>query len=471
MSSDDGAGFLHSVERSINDALSLMDLPPGLGEELRVCRSVYQVRFPVKLRGEFRVFQGWRATHSEHRLPAKGGIRYAPCVNQEEVEALATLMTFKCAVVDVPFGGSKGGLRIDPGEYDRDEIETITRRFTIELDQKGYISPSTNVPAPDMGTGGREMAWIANTYRTLHPEDIDAEACVTGKPPQMGGIRGRVEATGRGVQNGLQEFFRHPDDVKDAGLEGGLEGKRIVVQGLGNVGYHAAKFLEEEDGAKIVGIIERDGAIVSEKGLPVERVSAYVREHGGVKGFPEAEYVADGTSVLEADCEILIPAALESQITEQNAGRIRARLIAEAANGPVTYEADRALREAGRIVIPDMYLNAGGVTVSYFEWIKNLSKIRFGRMERRMVETRSQAALEIFEAMLERPVPDRLASGLRREADELNLVRSGLDDTMRQAYGEIREVWRTRNDVKDLRTAAYILALDKVAHYYVEYML
>jgi glutamate dehydrogenase (NAD(P)+) len=429
------------------------------------------VRFPVKLRGEFRVFQGWRATHSEHRLPAKGGIRYAPCVNQEEVEALATLMTFKCAVVDVPFGGSKGGLRIDPGEYDRDEIETITRRFTIELDQKGYISPSTNVPAPDMGTGGREMAWIANTYRTLHPEDIDAEACVTGKPPQMGGIRGRVEATGRGVQNGLQEFFRHPDDVKDAGLEGGLEGKRIVVQGLGNVGYHAAKFLEEEDGAKIVGIIERDGAIVSEKGLPVERVSAYVREHGGVKGFPEAEYVADGTSVLEADCEILIPAALESQITEQNAGRIRARLIAEAANGPVTYEADRALREAGRIVIPDMYLNAGGVTVSYFEWIKNLSKIRFGRMERRMVETRSQAALEIFEAMLERPVPDRLASGLRREADELNLVRSGLDDTMRQAYGEIREVWRTRNDVKDLRTAAYILALDKVAHYYVEYML
>jgi glutamate dehydrogenase (NAD(P)+) len=322
-----------------------------------------------------------------------------------------------------------------------------------------------------MGTGGREMAWIANTYRTLHPEDIDAEACVTGKPPQMGGIRGRVEATGRGVQNGLQEFFRHPDDVKDAGLEGGLEGKRIVVQGLGNVGYHAAKFLEEEDGAKIVGIIERDGAIVSEKGLPVERVSAYVREHGGVKGFPEAEYVADGTSVLEADCEILIPAALESQITEQNAGRIRARLIAEAANGPVTYEADRALREAGRIVIPDMYLNAGGVTVSYFEWIKNLSKIRFGRMERRMVETRSQAALEIFEAMLERPVPDRLASGLRREADELNLVRSGLDDTMRQAYGEIREVWRTRNDVKDLRTAAYILALDKVAHYYVEYML
>ncbi len=471
MSAKNGSGFLHSVEKMIDHAIERMDLPPGLADELRVCRSVYHVRFPVKLRGEYRVFEGWRATHSEHRLPVKGGIRYAPEVDQDEVEALATLMTLKCALVDVPFGGSKGGLRIDPREYDRDEIESITRFFTIELDKKGYISPSTNVPAPDMGTGEREMAWIANTYRTLHPDDINAEDCVTGKPPQMGGIRGRVEATGRGVQNGIQEFFRHPDDVRSAGLDGGLEGKRIVVQGLGNVGVHAARFLEEEDGARIVGIIERDGAIVSEKGLSVEQVSQYLRKQGGVRGYPDAEYVADGSSVLEADCDILIPAALESQITEHNADRVRARIIAEAANGPLTYEADRILREAGRIVIPDLYLNAGGVTVSYFEWIKNLSKIRFGRMERRMVETRTEAAVAMFEEMLERPVPERLANGLRREADELNLVRSGLDDTMRQAYRQIRELWRSRDDVPDLRTAAYIVALEKVAHYYVEYLL
>ncbi len=471
MSAPSGSGFLHSVERMIDEALERLDLPPGLGEQLRVCRSVYHMRFPVKIRGEFRVFEGWRATHSEHRLPAKGGIRFAPHVDQHEVEALATLMTFKCAVVDVPFGGAKGALRIDPREYTRDELETITRRFTIELEKKGYVSPSQNVPAPDMGTGEREMAWMATSYRILHPEDIDAEACVTGKPPQMGGIRGRVEATGRGVQNGLQEFFRHPDDVKDAGLTGGIEGKRIVVQGLGNVGHHAALFLSEEDGAKITAIIERDGAIVNEKGLSVQAVSDYVREHGGVRGFPDAEYVADGSAVLEHDCDILIPAALESQITSENAPRIRARVIAEAANGPVTAEADHVLREAGKILIPDLYLNAGGVTVSYFEWIKNLSKIRFGRMERRMVETRTEAALDIFHAMLGRPVPENLANGLRREADELNLVRSGLDDTMRQAYQAIREVWRSRDDVPDLRTAAFMLALDKVALYYVEYLL
>jgi glutamate dehydrogenase (NAD(P)+) len=466
-----GSGFLTSVERMIDDALARLDLPPGLGDQLRVCRSVYKVRFPVKLRGEFRVFEGWRATHSEHKLPVKGGIRYAPNVDQDEVEALATLMTFKCAVVDVPFGGSKGGLRIDPREYEREELEAITRRFAIELDRGGYLSPSRNVPAPDMGTGAREMAWIATTYRTLHPDDINAEACVTGKPPEMGGIRGRVEATGRGVQNGLQELFRHPDDVKHAGLEGGLEGKRVIVQGLGNVGYHAAKFLSEEDGAPVVAIIERDGAILNERGLPVEEVAAWLREHGGVEGFPGAEFVADGTRVLEADCDVLVPAALESQITEENAPRIRAKVIAEAANGPATYQASALLRDAGKIVLPDLYLNAGGVTVSYFEWIKNLSKIRFGRMERRMVETRAEAALQIFEHIGGREVPAQLAAGLRREVDELNLVRSGLDDTMRGAYQEMRELWRSRDDVPDLRTAAFMLAIEKVAHYYTEYLI
>jgi glutamate dehydrogenase (NAD(P)+) len=471
MSTNDGLAFLASVGRMIDDAMAHIDLPPGLAEEIRVCRSIYHVRFPVKIRGEFRVFQGWRATHSEHRLPTKGGIRYSPEVNEKEVEALASLMTFKCALVDVPFGGSKGGLRVDPREYSRDEIETITRRFTIELERKGYVSPSQNVPAPDMGTGEREMAWIATTYRTLHPDDIDAEACVTGKPAQMGGIRGRVEATGRGVQNGLQEFFRHPDDVKEAGLDGNLEGKRIVLQGLGNVGYHAGKFLEEEDGARIVAIIERDGAVVNDAGLSVERVREHLQEHGGVKGFPEGEYVADGAPVLEHDCDILIPAALEGQITERNAPSIRARVIAEAANGPVTYEADRILRDAGRIVIPDLYLNAGGVTVSYFEWIKNLSKIRFGRMERRITESRAEAALDIFESMLGRKVPESLASGLRRDSDELNLVRSGLDDTMREAYRQIREIWRSRGDVPDLRTAGFISGIRKVAHYYAEYLL
>jgi glutamate dehydrogenase (NAD(P)+) len=468
--SDSGA-FLESVRGMIDQATKRLDLPPGLAEVIKRCRSVYAVRFPVKIRGEWRVIEGWRANHSDHRLPLKGGIRYSPGVNQEEVEALATLMTFKCAVVDVPFGGAKGGLCIDPREYERDELEKITRRFTIELDKAGFISPSQNVPAPDMGTGAAEMSWIATTYRTLHPEDINAAACVTGKPIELGGIRGRVEATGRGVEFGLQSFFRNPEDVREAGLEGSLEGKRVVVQGLGNVGYFASKFLETEDGCKIVGIGERDGAIVNDEGLSIELVHQYLQENGGVKGYPDAEFIENGAAVLEHDCDILVPAALEGQITARNAGRIRAKVIAEAANGPVTAEADVILRDAGKIMIPDLYLNAGGVTVSYFEWIKNLSHMRFGRMERRMVETRSEAMINVFEQMLGKAVPPELALGLRREVDELNLVRSGLDDTMRNSYEQIRELWRAREGVPDLRTAAYMLAIEKIAHYYTNFAL
>jgi len=469
--SQDGSIFLDSVHHMYDRAVALMDLPPGITELLRGCRSVYQVRFQVKLRGEYKVFQGWRATHSEHLLPSKGGIRFAPEVNQDEVEALATLMTWKCAVVDVPFGGAKGGLCVNPREWERDEMESITRGFALELEKKGYISPSLNVPAPDMGTGQREMAWMADTYRTLHPDDIDALACITGKPPELGGVRGRTEATGRGVQYGVHEFFRHEDDVRDAGLEGGIEGKRIVVQGLGNVGYHAAKFFEEEDGAKITAIIERDGAIVNDAGLPVERVFEYMREHGGVKGFPEGEYVEDGRKLLEHDCDILIPAALEGQISGENAARIRAKVIVEAANGPTTSDADDILRAAGKFVIPDMYINAGGVTVSYFEWTKNLAHMSFGRMGRRLLQMRSESAIDALKGVLQQDVTGDFAKAMRMDADELNLVRSGLDDTMREAYRNIRQVWRSRDAVPDLRTAAYIFAVGRVAHHYKEWAL
>lgn len=471
MSEKKTSTFLSSVESMLDRAIGLMDLPPGLGEVLQRCRAVYQMRFPVKIAGKWQVFEGWRANHSEHLLPTKGGIRYAPEVDQEEVEALATLMTFKCAVVDVPFGGAKGGLKIDPRKYERHQMERITRRFTLELDKRGFISPSQNVPAPDMGTGAREMAWMADTYRTLHPDDIDAIACITGKPPEMGGIRGRVEATGRGVQYSLREFFCHPEDVEAAGLDEGLAGKRVVVQGLGNVGYHAGKFLQEEDGCKIVAIIERDGALRSGNGLPVEEVRQYITANGGVKGFPGAEYLEDGPKALEDECDILVPAALEGQITGENASRIEAKLIAEAANGPVTAEADAMLLEAGKVILPDMYVNAGGVTVSYFEWTKNLAHMRFGRMGRRLMQMRSEAAMELLETVLKTQVPEGFAKAFQQEADERNLVLSGLEDTMREAYSGIRGVWRSREDVPDLRTAAYILAIGKVAHHHREYTL
>lgn len=460
--------FKASVDLMFDRAAATLDLPPGLGDQIKANNNVYMVRFFVKFRDGYRIFTGWRAVHSEHRLPVKGGIRFAPSVNQDDVEALAALMSYKCAIVDVPFGGSKGGLCIDPRDYNEFELERITRRFAHELIKKGYIDPALNVPAPDMGTGAREMAWIVDTYRNLHPDDINAIACVTGKPFTQGGIQGRVEATGRGVQYGIQEFFRHPDDMKKASLSGELSGKTAIVQGLGNVGYHAAKFLQEENDVKITGIIERDGALVSESNISVEAVSQYIRENGGVKGYPDAEYVENGKKVLEAECDILIPAALEGQITLENAPRIKAKLIAEAANGPVTFEADNYLREHGKVIIPDAYLNAGGVTVSYFEWIKNLSHIRFGRLDRRHEANRGQQIIEAIEEMVGKPVPEHLKSKLTYGSNELDLVRSGLEDTMRTSYQNISDIFNSRDNVPDLRTAAFVIAIEKIARAYTE---
>ncbi|WP_091432337.1 Glu/Leu/Phe/Val family dehydrogenase [Aliiroseovarius sediminilitoris] len=463
--------FRDSVNLMFDRAVALMDIPTGLKEKIRVCNSTYTVRFGVRLRGEIRTFTGYRSVHSEHMEPVKGGIRYASAVNQDEVEALAALMTFKCALVETPFGGSKGGLCIEPRDYEEHELELITRRFAYELAKRDLINPSQNVPAPDMGTGEREMAWIADQYARMNTTDINARACVTGKPTHAGGIAGRVEATGRGVQYALREFFRHPEDVAIANLSGKLEGKRIVVQGLGNVGYHAAKFLSEADGAKIVGIIERDGALVNDEGLDVEAVHQWIVQHGCVKGFGDAKYLEDGAKVLETDCDILIPAALEGVINLSNADRIQAPLIIEAANGPLTSGADEVLRKKGTVIIPDLYANAGGVTVSYFEWVKNLSHIRFGRMQRRQEEARHQLVVDELER-LDRYLGDawsmtpQFKEKYLRGADELELVRSGLDDTMRTAYQDMREVWHARDDVDDLRMAAYIVAIKRVAASY-----
>lgn len=463
--------FRESVDLMFNRAVALMDLPPGLEEKIRVCNATYTVRFGVRLRGQIQTFTGYRSVHSEHMEPVKGGIRFASAVDQDEVEALAALMTYKCALVEAPFGGSKGGLCLDPRQYEEHELELITRRFAYELIKRDMINPAQNVPAPDMGTGEREMAWISDQYQRMNTTDINARACVTGKPLNSGGISGRVEATGRGVQYALREFFRHPEDIAAAGLSGKLKGKRIIVQGLGNVGYHAAKFLRDEDGSLITGIIERDGALLSEDGLDVDAVYNWIMTHGGVTGYPDATYVEDGASVLEEPCDILIPAALEGVINLGNAERIQAPLIIEAANGPVTAGADGVLRKKGCVIIPDMYANAGGVTVSYFEWVKNLSHIRFGRMQRRQEEARHQLVVDELEKISDAlgdkwSLGDEFKRRYLRGADELELVRSGLDDTMRIAYQSMRDVWHGRDDVEDLRTAAYLVAIEKVAASY-----
>ena len=461
--------FTANVDRQFLRAANLLDLPPGLAQQIRTCNATYTVRFPVRLRERIHVFTGYRSVHSDHITPVKGGIRYSLAVNQDEAEALAALMTYKCAVVDVPFGGSKGGLCINPDDFEDHEIEQITRRFAYELIKRDLIHPSQNVPAPDMGTSAREMAWIADEYQRLHPTEMDALACVTGKPVYKSGIAGRVEATGRGIQFALREFFREPLDVKRASLAGGLDGKRIIVQGLGNVGFHAATFLSAEDGAKVIAIIERDGALMNDEGLDVGAVKEWINTTGGVEGFPDAAFISEGSSVLESECDILIPAALEGVIHAENAARINAKLIIEAANGPITAAADEVLRERGVVVIPDLYANAGGVTVSYFEWVKNLSHIRFGRMERRAQEATQALMLTELERLSSLVGSDKWAptenfrTNYAKGADELQLVRSGLDDTMRDALQAMRTRWHEDEKVDDLRLSAYIIAIQKIA--------
>lgn len=464
--------FRESVDMMFKRATALMDLGPGLQEKIRVCNSTYTVRFGVRLRGKIETFTGYRSVHSEHMEPVKGGIRYSLGVNQDEVEALAALMTYKCALVETPFGGSKGGLCIDPRAWDEHELEQITRRFAYELIKRDLIHPAQNVPAPDMGTGEREMAWIADQYARMNTTDINAKACVTGKPPHAGGIQGRVEATGRGVQYALREFFRHKEDKAIAKQTGDLDGKRIVVQGLGNVGYHAAKFLSEEDGARVIAVIERDGAVFDDAGIDIEDLRQWLNGNNGLlAGYPKASFSKDGAAALELACDILIPAALEGVIHLGNAARIKAPLIVEAANGPITFGADEILRAKGVVIIPDMYANAGGVTVSYFEWVKNLSHIRFGRMQRRAEEARHQLLVNELERLSgDKGLGWTLSPGFKeqylRGAGELELVRSGLDDTMRGAYQAMREVWHGREDVQDLRVAAYIVSIGRIAQAY-----
>jgi glutamate dehydrogenase (NAD(P)+) len=459
--------FFNNVSFYFDLAASFTDHPKGLLEQIKACNSVYSFQFPVRTSRGYEVITGWRAQHSHHKLPVKGGIRYSADANEDEVKALAALMTYKCAVMDVPFGGAKGAVKINPKNYTVEELEQITRRYTSELIKKNFIGPGVDVPAPDYGTGAREMSWIADTYAAFHPGQIDALACVTGKPVSQGGVRGRLEATGRGVFYGLREACSHRDDMKRLGLDRGLEGKRVVVQGLGNVGYHAAKFCQR-GGALVVGLAEYEGAIYRAKGLDVEAVMKHRKETGSLLDFPGATNLGSREEALELECDILIPAALENQITAENAPRVRARIVAEAANGPVTPEAEAELLRNNVLVIPDIYLNAGGVTVSYFEWLKNLSHVRFGRMGKRFEQTTIENLLRVVEETTGRELTDAERRAVARGADEIDLVNSGLEESMAVAYDQIREVWKSDPKILGLRTAAFISSINKVATCYAE---
>jgi glutamate dehydrogenase (NAD(P)+) len=415
--------------------------------------------------GTIETIQAWRAEHSQHKLPTKGGIRYASNVNEDEVRALATLMTYKCAIVDVPFGGAKGGVKISTRAYSDAELQRLTRRYAYELTRKNFIGPGVDVPAPDYGTSGREMAWILDTYSSLTQEPLHALACVTGKPIGQGGIRGRKEATGRGCYFGIREACSYAEDMDALGLKTGLADKRFIIQGLGNVGYHAALYLEE-GGATMVGVGEYEGAIYNADGFKLSEVIEHRKKTGSILGFPGATNFDASKQVLEEECEILVPAALEGQITADNAGRIRAKIVGEGANGPVTFDADEILLERGILVLPDIYLNAGGVTVSYFEWLRNLSHVRFGRMNRRFETTSVSNLLTAVEALSGKTITDDEKRRLAHGATEEDLVNSGLEETMIQAYTEIRDIAKRRSI--DLRTAAFVNAIDKIAKSYTE---
>ncbi len=468
MSAHQPYSFFQSVEKSFDKATKFTKWDKGILEQIKACNNILQMRFPVKRDdGTIEVIEAYRVQHSQHKTPCKGGIRFSDEVNQDEVMALAALMTYKCAIVNVPFGGGKGGIKIDPKNYSVYELEKITRRYTSELVKKNFIGPGIDVPAPDYGTGEREMAWIVDTYASLKPGEIDAAGCVTGKPVTQGGVRGRKEATGLGVFYGIREVCSMADVMKELGLETGIKGKRVIVQGLGNVGYHSAKFFREA-GAKVIALAEYEGAIMNPDGLHEDEVFEHRKATGSILDFKGATNLAKNSDALELECDILIPAALENVINGENAPRIKAKIIGEAANGPCTPEADEIFIKNNILCVPDMYLNAGGVTVSYFEWLKNLSHVRYGRMEKRFTENLNTSILEQVEDLTGKKVSDQAKKIILHGPEEVDLVHSGLEETMIAATREIMDIWRNNEEIPDMRTAAYVSAINKVGTSYAQ---
>ncbi|MDB4246465.1 Glu/Leu/Phe/Val dehydrogenase [Candidatus Pelagibacter sp.] len=381
--------FKDNVNLHVDKSAKLLNFSDDLLEHLKSTHSLIKVNVGVVLDGKINNFTGWRAVHSEHILPTKGGLRYSETVDQDDTEALASLMTYKCAIVNIPFGGAKGGLKINPKNYTMPQLREITKAFASKLINKGFISPALNVPAPDVGTSEREMEWILETYKTLKPDDINYRGCVTGKPLHRGGIAGRTEATGRGIEEVVREIFRHEDVVKEAGLKNELKDNEIIVQGFGNVGSNLAKHLYNRDNAKIIAIGEFDGYLYNKKGIDINALIEFFQKNKSINNPKLGEFKNNPSELLELDCDILIPAALENAITVDNVDKIKTKLIIEAANGPISFEADQKLFEKGVMIIPDIYVNAGGVVVSYFEWVKDISHIRFGRVEKKISRTKN----------------------------------------------------------------------------------
>ena len=396
------------AQKQFDDAAKLLDLDPGLRKILRTTKRELTVHFPVVMdNGQLEVFTGYRVHHNTARGPTKGGIRYHPDVTLDEVRALAMWMTWKCAVVNIPYGGAKGGVICDPKKMSQQEINNLTRRYTTEITM--MIGPDKDIPAPDVNTNPQTMAWIMDTY-SMH-KGYSVPAVVTGKPLNIGGSEGRFEATGRGVMLTICEA------LKRLGIP--IRGATVAVQGFGNVGAVSAYLLQDE-GCKIIAASDSRGGIYNPHGFDARDVLRYKKKNGSVMGYPDTKSISN-EELLELECDVLVPAALEGQITAENAPRIKAKVIAEGANGPTTPEADAILHERGVFMIPDILCNAGGVTVSYFEWVQDLQSFFW-------------------------------------HEDQIN---EELEHIIVRSFNDVYEISRKRQ--MDMRTAAYVLAVDRVA--------
>ena len=456
--------FKDNVNLHVDKSAKLLNFSDDLLEHLKSTHSLIKVNVGVVLDGKINNFTGWRAVHSEHILPTKGGLRYSETVDQDDTEALASLMTYKCAIVNIPFGGAKGGLKINPKNYTMPQLREITKAFASKLINKGFISPALNVPAPDVGTSEREMEWILETYKTLKPDDINYRGCVTGKPLHRGGIAGRTEATGRGIEEVVREIFRHEDIVKEAGLKNELKDNEIIVQGFGNVGSNLAKHLYNRDNAKIIAIGEFDGYLYNKKGIDINALIEFFQKNKSINNPKLGEFKNKPSELLELDCDILIPAALENAITVDNVDKIKTKLIIEAANGPISFEADQKLFEKGVMIIPDIYVNAGGVVVSYFEWVKDISHIRFGRVEKRFQEQKILDIIDLIDKKTNTKTDFDTIKKIIHGADEEDLAFSGLEDSMRNAFIEI---YNAKKQIKrSFRDSAYYVSLKKIRNFY-----
>lgn len=463
--SNDGS-FLDNTQKYYDQAAASFKDKKYL-DIIKEPRVSIEFTFPVERdNGTIELIRAYRVQHSHHVLPTKGGTRYADNIDLEECQALATLMTFKLSVHKVPFGGAKGGIKINPKNYSSGELLRITRRYTIEMVKRNTIGAGLDVPGPDLGTDSRIMNIMKDTVQTFYGKgDLFTSACCTGKTLSQGGIDGRVESTGLGVFYGIRECLNHAAFCKKIGIERGIKGKKFIVQGFGNVGYYSSKFLSES-GAILTGVSEYNSSCYNENGINTEDLFEYKKKHGTVKGFPGATSWSNDEKnpfeVMFNKCDILIPAATENSINVDNMKKINAKIVAEAANGPTSVAADTYLTKQGVAILPDLVLNAGGVTVSYFEWLKNIEHRELGLIEKKWDTNMQLHLYKISAGDKFDPNVAKLLAG----ASEKNLVYSGLEQIMSHTLKSVINE-SIESDIS-LRLAAYRRAISKIQQVYYE---